>query len=293
MNTRSAQDKGDALEDAVRAIETAILRSSPAFSEGTFVIEAKKILVVDDVRHEIDLHVTATLAPAYDTVFIFECKNWRDKVGKNEIVVFSEKIKVARAQRGFFVATGLTADAVAQAKLDPRIELLEAAELDPTSIMVPGSFHGINVGNTKANVSFHEGLTLGKKSTPIDSASAVLVVNGATVDTRQFVEGIIAGVRDARVNSFPSLAVAEGAHEVPFEGERVFSSGEVTVDGRSVRRVVVTGSAEVTVKKAVVVSAYEVATRGRQISVKVIMPFGEILASFVEIPTSPIVAPTA
>jgi hypothetical protein len=283
MTTRTVKEKGDALEDAVRAIETAILRSSPAFSEATFVIEAKKIVSANGVRHEVDLHVTATLGPAYEAIFIFECKNWQEKVGKNEIVIFSEKIKVLSAQRGFFVAAGVTADAIAQAKLDPRIELLAAAELDPAAIMIPASFHAINVGHTKASVFFHEGPGA-SKSTSMDPSMTVVRVNGEIVGTSKFIENIIANLRDDRMNSFASGTVSEGVHNVLFEGERVFPLGEVTVDGKCVHHVTVTGSAEVAVNKAVVLSAFEVATRGRQVTVKLNMPFGEIHASFVELP---------
>src|SRR5437879_2880832 len=51
-----------------------------------------------------------------------------DNIPKNDIIIFSEKIKAAEAQRGFFVAPSFTRDAEAQARLDPRMELLTARE---------------------------------------------------------------------------------------------------------------------------------------------------------------------
>ena len=60
---------------------------------------------------------------------------------------------VANAQRGFFVAKAFTADAVAQAGQDQRVELLLAAELDPSAVMVPAGFHSIFLGETNAGVT--------------------------------------------------------------------------------------------------------------------------------------------
>jgi hypothetical protein len=87
----TAQEKGNALEAAVLAIEELILRTSPAVKEKTYVIESKKIINAGGVRHEIDLFVTFELGPGYNPVFIFECKNWQEAVGKNEIIVFCRK----------------------------------------------------------------------------------------------------------------------------------------------------------------------------------------------------------
>jgi hypothetical protein len=113
MTKKGAREKGDELEDAVHAIEDTILKTAPGFAEGTFRIESKRIVSLDGVRHEIDLFVTAALPSGYDAVFVFECKNWEEKVGKNEIIIFSEKVRAANAQKGFFVARAFTKDAKA------------------------------------------------------------------------------------------------------------------------------------------------------------------------------------
>src|SRR5271157_2870091 len=95
------KEKGSALEQAVRGIETVILRSSPNLREDTFTIECNKIITVNGVRHEIDVYVKVAIAGGYTATFIFECKNWEEAVGKNEIIVFAEKIRAASAQEGF------------------------------------------------------------------------------------------------------------------------------------------------------------------------------------------------
>src|SRR5258707_7903089 len=111
------KDKGDALENAVAAIEEVILQSSAGLGRKP-IVEKKKIIRVDGVRHEIDVYVTADLAPGYKSIFIFECKNWKEAVDKNAIIIFSKKIEVSHATSGCFVAKSYTSDAVSQAKGD-------------------------------------------------------------------------------------------------------------------------------------------------------------------------------
>ena len=84
-------EKGNALESAVAAIEKHILDTSPALREKTFFIEGKKIITVDGVHHEIDFYVTIDLGAGYRSVFIFECKNWQDPVGKNESSFYQKR----------------------------------------------------------------------------------------------------------------------------------------------------------------------------------------------------------
>jgi hypothetical protein len=278
----SAKNKGDALEAAVRAIESVILRSFPGFSEGTFKMEAKKILIVDGVRHEFDLHVAASLAVGYDAIFIFECKNWAEKVGKNEIIVFSQKIKVANAQKGFFVATGYTEYAVAQAALDPRMELKVAEELAPELVMVPFEFHGIEVVGTKAAVSFDCG-NPGVSPTlhSMDMLTATFVVRGAVVDLDQFIRTWISDLSKRRADGFPSGAAEEGIHTLNFDDERDFENGDAILNDRKIRRVRVAGTVDVKVSKAVVVSAFDVVSRGRMISTRFELPSVRVVADFV------------
>ena len=48
----TAQQKGNALEAAVLAIEEVILRTSPNVKEKTYLIESKKLINVGGVHHE-------------------------------------------------------------------------------------------------------------------------------------------------------------------------------------------------------------------------------------------------
>ncbi len=122
------QIKGDALEDAVRMIEMVILDADPYSEDSPITIEPKKIVVVEGVKHEIDIYITINNGKGYTSTFIFECKNWQDKVDKNEIIIFARKVADVRATKGFFVARRFTTDAIAQAERDG-IELLTADDI--------------------------------------------------------------------------------------------------------------------------------------------------------------------
>jgi len=94
----------------------AILLAKPSPREATFVIEPKRIVLVDQVRREIDLFVEIDLGDGCKAISIFECKNWAKNVDKNVVIVFSEKTKALQAQKGYIVPKGFSKHAIAQAK---------------------------------------------------------------------------------------------------------------------------------------------------------------------------------
>jgi len=120
----NSNDKGRALEQAVKYIEEFILQKS-GIKPDKIIIESNKIILSDGVKHEIDLFVRVSYASSYEAIYLFECKNWQAAVGKNEIIGFSEKIRVTNAAKGFFVATDFGVYARAQSLKDPRIELVD------------------------------------------------------------------------------------------------------------------------------------------------------------------------
>ncbi len=112
----TANEKGNALEDVVASIESHILGTSPGLSEKTFLIERRKIIDAAGVHHEVDVFVTIDHGSGYKSVFVFECKNWQNPIGKNEVIIFSEKIDAVQAQHGYLVAKSFTKDAEYQAE---------------------------------------------------------------------------------------------------------------------------------------------------------------------------------
>lgn len=285
MSNTTSQEKGDALENAVHAIESAILRTFPNYSEETFKIERKKYVISEGVRHEIDIYVTVELGKGYSSVFIFECKNWKEKVNKNEIVIFIEKIKVSKAQKGFFVAKSYTKDAIAQAKKEERLELLLASEVDPSIELIPAGFHAIQVNPPNCQVIFHlknnGNIQEKKKNITIDIPTAKFSIDGEKISLIEYLNEWANELSKERSNRFNSTEAQEGPNELEISDNKEFINEEVIINEKNISKMELTGTVNVNVYKGYVVSVFEVETRGRVVSVKVDMPSGDIQADFI------------
>ena len=200
-------EKGNELENAVKAIEHVILQSSPGLEENTFRIESKKILNIEGVRHEIDIWVEIDHGKDYRSIYIFECKNWKDSVGKNEIIIFSEKIDAVQAQKGFFVARSFTRDAIAQAAKDKRIKLLKVNEHSIENIPMPFNFHFLLRDNMNTEVLFEERNDKKmpeKKKVNFDLENVVCELDDDPIDMVKYVQDWVKARVDSYLNTFPS-----------------------------------------------------------------------------------------
>ena len=71
MNTaKTAQQKGSELENAIGLIERTILNSVSGLSDKSYKILFRKLIVVDGVKHEIDVWVEFDIGGGYKPVFI-------------------------------------------------------------------------------------------------------------------------------------------------------------------------------------------------------------------------------
>jgi Restriction endonuclease len=263
---RNSQQKGDALEAAVEAIEGLILRSSPNVKDKSYLIESKKIITVDGVHHEIDLFVTFDLGPGYTAVYIFECKNWQDAVGKNEIIVFAEKIAAARAQHGFFIAKSFTADAKAQADKEPRIKLVLAIEHDPVSTIVPFGYHSARQTPTHVRLDFKVWGPRPSEPIKLDMPKAVVTLNGTRVDFLDYMNVWATEAMNESTRTFPSGTLAVGIYQREVRSERAFDEGVLTIDGNKIRTATITVQFDIILVRPAIKSHFEISGRGRVIS---------------------------
>lgn len=268
MNTSlTLLEKGNTLESAVRAIEDAILRKSPALRENTYLIETKKIVTAAGVRHEIDIFVTIDLGGGYKSVFIFECKNWKEAVGKNDIIVFSEKVDVVQAQVGFFVAKSFTADAQAQAKKNPRITLLIAKEHDPSGTPIPFDLHFVWQEKTDAEMKFVAWNPANlQEEAHVNVQNAQATLGGKSLILEPYVNQWIEDARNESVSKFPSGRLPAGEYEREADVVREFSEGELILNGTSIRRSTLHLKMKLRVLRPPILSHFEVETRGRVLS---------------------------
>jgi len=181
------QQKGDQLENAVRGIENLLLSLSPSLTQETYKIESKKIISVGEVRHEIDVFVSVDLGSDYKSVFIFECKNWKQPVGKNDVIIFSEKINACRAQWGCIVAKTFTSDAENQAKKDARIKLFHATEHD-VSLPAPFEFFIRVPRFTKIAVGLKTRGSTGTRFASVKFDDARVLLTGLSLNMRELFE---------------------------------------------------------------------------------------------------------
>lgn len=224
------------------------------------------------------------LASAYNAIFIFECKNIQEKVDKNDIVVFTEKIKVAGAQTGFFVARSFTADAEVQAAKEPRIQCLRVADLPTADIPVPMAFHILNAELESLQVDIKvAGAGGSPESFPIDLETALFAIDGEQLNLKSYVTDWASDETTRRCNSFRSESVPSGDYPLLFDATREYSDVEVVVNGQPIARMALSGQIRARVAHAVVVSYFEIATRGRAIYVKAEIPGVKVNAAFVTV----------
>lgn len=260
------QQKGNALEAAVLAIEEMILRTSPNVKEKTFLIESKKLINVGGVRHEIDLFVTFELGPGYNPLYLFECKNWKDAVGKNEIIVFAEKIAATGAQRGFFVAKSFTADAVAQANNEPRMELVVATEHDPASTILPFAYQSTFTKPTHVRVIFSKSGAPGTKFVKYDLSQAIATLNGSPVNLLDYMNAWVTEAINESMRTFPSGTLVDGTYQRSCGSERTFREGIFVVNNTAIETATITVQFDIYLVRPAVKSHFEINGRGRVIS---------------------------
>jgi hypothetical protein len=282
---QTAFEKGNALETAVAAIERSILSVLPLASDKTFTVESKKIVSVGGVHHEIDIFVTIDLGRGYKSIFIFECKNWTDAVGKNDIIIFSKKIDVVGAQHGCFVAKSFTADAKAQARQDQRISLLIATEHDAPTTPTPLAFHAIMQELKHIDVHFDMRGSTGAITKKINPATAKSVYRGNAIDLQQYVKKWAEDEAGIKTSTFRSHDKPDGVYDLSFDAKREFEPEDFILDGMDIREARISVMLDVRVVHPPVVSHFEIESQGRYLGLApVTIPSGgEIIMGLVSV----------
>jgi len=273
---KTAQEKGNALEQAVHAIELSILRAEPKAEGKDFTIETKKLIKVNNVPHEMDLYVTVHFAAGYDSVFIFECKNWANPVDKNEIIIFSEKIQVTQAAHGYFVAKSFTAGAKAQAEQDKRITLLEVKEHDPLLLASETSLSGYTLSP----------VSIGFNALTSDGSRVLLPYPSTEVSyrgTRTSMGQLIKSWADEATNEQASRIIEgkePGEHTIHYEFVRELAAGELQVQDKNIQTIQGSVEANVFVYQQVIDYSFKIESRGRVITFRAVeLPGGETIKS--------------
>jgi hypothetical protein len=279
------QEKGNILHDAVLSIEQHILHTAPHLKDKNFTIEGKKIINSIGVHHEIDIYVAVESAPGYSAIYIFECKNWKDTVGKNEIVAFVEKINCSNAAHGYFVAKEFSKDSTAQAEKCSRLTLLHATENNPVNLVVPGEFH------TALNTLKHMDIELrqrhSKPDAKFDSFDLNTVeaqLNGAPFPFAEQMRMFAEEIAKQHTLSFPSHRFPVGDYDREGVGTKTFpDAGQFTVNGKDIELLILRVKYTVTIFRPAIKWSFDIEKRGRVMTLEpVIMPDGtEFTSKFI------------
>jgi Restriction endonuclease len=264
------QEKGNCLERAVKLIEEAILKNHSGLNPDKFIVEDKKIVIAEDVRHEVDLYVEVSVAQGYKSIFIFECKNWQDNVGKNEIIIFSEKIRVTCAQKGFFIAQGFTKYAVAQAAKDERIELLLVSDF-PLDIYPFGRMlvTGRSVFNGAANFILRS--AFGKQNPSIkniDISTSNTVFNGSEIDFCKFLDEESDKAFNEALKQIDTASLDAGAYPIQIQRKITFPENRLLLNGDDVAEIHLDVLVSILIHKPRVVYYFSIESRGRYVELE-------------------------
>lgn len=281
-----SNEKGRSLEDAVALIEKTILETDPDLANRPMRIDLRKRVVVDDVPHEIDLWVELSGPHGYDSLFVFECKNWSDKVGKNEVIVLSEKVNAVQAQRGYLVAHDFTAGARAQAAKDPRVRLLEVREDEYEWLTSPLTLNYCDVA--LGDVSLVLGVSdQAQAGVRFDFATVEGVLDGKPIDLKAYLEEWRHKVVTDTAKKFRSYDHPTGAYQIQGSDGRLFAPGALTINGVAVGALKITVRPVMRVAWPRLVSSVEVLGRGRVLQLEPIMiGGGAVRASVVTLATA-------
>jgi hypothetical protein len=279
---RTAQQKGNALEQAVKFIENSILNQVPSAAGQKFTIENKKLIKVNNVPHEIDVHVTVHFVAGYEATFVFECKNWARPVGKNEIIIFSEKIQAIGAAHGYFVARSFTAGARAQAEQSKRITALIVKEYDPILIAPELTQAGMEwwVDGVGHRMTATDGCLLGPHVPGEVSyrGGQVTFQNLLALWANEITDEIRRSEHTAKHPFFDLKA--GGIHEADFLFSRQFAAGELHIAGKDVQKVDGFVRLKAFIYHEVIDYSFDIPTRGRIIAFRPVqLPSGATLRS--------------
>ncbi|TYQ23296.1 hypothetical protein PseudUWO311_23280 [Pseudanabaena sp. UWO311] len=259
-----ALKKGNELEKAVELIERFIIETKPSLEKSTITFEPKKILIVDEIKHEIDLYVEIDLGHGYKSIVIFECKNWEKPVGKNEIIIFSEKIRVTQAQRGYIIAKKFGKYSIAQAKLDSRVELIRFSEIPfvPSALL---NFHFIVPEIKHIDMFFRSNNLESNGLLKLDHQSLSVKLDGEFLDFLPYVEEKGKSIMEERLAREPTETLDPGIYNYDAEEDLDFEEGRLIVNESIIQGLKLSIKFSNTLIRPQIVSKFDVETRGRVI----------------------------
>ncbi len=243
-------------------IEDTILSRDPRLRGSNFTVESNKVFTIHGVKHEVDVFVTTAPNTPYEARWIFECKNWKEPVGKNEIIVLAEKVHAIAAASGFIVAKKLTKAAHAQLELDKRLSFVSCTDefADILKIQAKHTIREI----TNVQIAFRaRSVTPADPPRDIDLRDKSCVMNNRTMLFKEFVLEQAHRMVSQELSQDPALLRTEGGMAKTCQGGIQFGPGEFLIESMDIERMELWVSFHLFVRPTKLVSKFELSGRGR------------------------------
>lgn len=261
---------GKNLEQAAEAIESLLLQQNSDLSGLTIEVQARRRERIAGVLHEFDLWVSVETVG----IFLVECKDWAKPVGKNEIIIFAEKLRATGALGGYVVARSFTADAKAQAKLAKNLRL-EIARTELKSLVELPQYHA--VFNTIITDLSSVALTVGSQSAP---TTRIFVWKGNRLTIDELSHLLLEEALTERMSIEPTASKPNGKYRLEFRKERKFDVAEIMCGLSLVRSASLHLVFDVEVEHPLLVWQFAIAERGVAVKYLTTRPEGTIEATF-------------
>ncbi len=129
---------------------------------------------------------------------------------------------------------------------------------------MPFDFHIISRGQTRVDFDvFQRGASSSSRREPVQLDKARAVLQGADLDFGNYVQDWTIKTCDERLLTFPSATLSAGVYELEARSEREFEEGELMLNEMHISNVKLQVRFSVQVIRPPVISHYEIATRGR------------------------------
>jgi len=203
----------------------------------------------------------------YKSTFIFECKNRKKSVSKNDIIVFSEKIKIIGAQKGLFVAKSYSPDSKAQAEKDNRIKLLLATEHPIEKFLIPIKIEFSQKSKVRGTIRLLSPFPHSFPPGPLKGITHKLcTLNSKPLDFDKYLKDWINSTADERLAMASTPRRNSGKFTLQKDVVREFLEKELIIDGKIVTKIFLNVDFTLDVYHPGLISHYEVESRGRVIS---------------------------
>lgn len=270
---KKKKKKGSDLEEAVKLIHEAILRSDPQLRGTHFTVERNKILNVNGARHEIDVFAQTNPDSPYEATFIFECKDWAAPVGVEAVHVLRDKVSTLEATRGFLVARRITEGAQALLEATPNLRFIRcSSELEgPLNSAV--LCHSVREPLARTVSLRFRGIEESKHPTKLDWQGKSCRLNDQEVDFQAIIEPYFDQLVDEDSKRKAAHYLQEGTHPSTISGRVDFKPEEFLFDGMEVEFVEIRGSYFITVTKRHPRFKFQLDRQGRAIAFEPILDF--------------------